>query len=138
MSRPELLVDTSVAVALTIGSHDAHASTYAALDGKALGLAGHAWFETYSVLTRLPSGVRRRPQEVFLILRHNFPGTVFLSEEDTISVTNRLGSLAIGGGAVYDALVGYAAAVHQLPLVTRDRRALDVYRALDVTVDLLP
>jgi len=38
---------------------------------------------------------------------------------------------------VYDALVGAAAAEHRLVLVTRDRRALDTYRALGVDVELL-
>jgi hypothetical protein len=33
--------------------------------------------------------------------------------------------------------VAAAAAEHWLPLVTRDRRVLDVYRSFDVTVELL-
>lgn len=65
-----------------------------------LGLAGHAWFETYSVLTRLPG-------------------------------------LGLAGGAVSDALVGSVAVVRKRPLLTRDRWALGVYRALDVDAVLL-
>jgi len=38
---------------------------------------------------------------------------------------------------VYDALVGAAAVQHGLTLVTRDRRAADTYRRLDVTFVLL-
>ena len=38
---------------------------------------------------------------------------------------------------MYDALVGAVAAQHGLTLVSRDRRALDTYRALGVTVELL-
>jgi predicted nucleic acid-binding protein len=38
---------------------------------------------------------------------------------------------------VYDALVGATAVEHRLVLATRDRRALDTYRALDVQVELL-
>jgi predicted nucleic acid-binding protein len=38
---------------------------------------------------------------------------------------------------VYDALVGATAAEHGLPLVTRDLRAVDTYRALDVDVELI-
>jgi len=38
---------------------------------------------------------------------------------------------------VYDALVGATAAEHDLPLATRDTRALEIYRSLDVRVELL-
>ena len=44
-----VLVDTSVAVPLTVADHDHHESTFTALRGRALGLAGHAAFETFSV-----------------------------------------------------------------------------------------
>ncbi|MGH3829882.1 MAG: hypothetical protein ACRDRS_05425 [Pseudonocardiaceae bacterium] len=43
----------------------------------------------------------------------------------------------IAGGAVYAALVGAAAVEHKLTLVTRDRRALDIYRSIDAAVELL-
>jgi uncharacterized protein with PIN domain len=60
--RPVALLDTSAAIALVVEDHEAHAATFAALKDRRVGLAGHAWFETYSVLTRLPagSGVRRQ------------------------------------------------------------------------------
>jgi len=38
---------------------------------------------------------------------------------------------------VYDALVAAAAARHSLPLVSRDRRAVETYRAFGVEVELL-
>jgi|GEM_PF-7104653 len=41
------------------------------------------------------------------------------------------------GGSVYDALVGAAAAEHRLPLATRDRRAIDTYRSLNVALEIL-
>jgi hypothetical protein len=44
-----LLLDTSAAVALVVEDHEAHAATSrpsAAVRGRRLGLAGHAWFET--------------------------------------------------------------------------------------------
>ena len=58
-SRPALLVDTSVAVALTVADHEDHEATIAAVGGRRLGLSGHAVFETFSVLTRLPTPARR-------------------------------------------------------------------------------
>jgi predicted nucleic acid-binding protein len=39
--------------------------------------------------------------------------------------------------SVYDALVGATAKEHGLALATRDRRALDTYRALDVELELI-
>jgi len=55
----ELLVDTSVAVALMVSDHKHHEAV--TLAGVRLGLSGHAAFETFSVLTRLPPPLRRTP-----------------------------------------------------------------------------
>lgn len=73
-----LLVDTSVAVALTVAGHEQHEATFDALRGRQLGLAGHAAFETFSVLTRLPPPVRRTPATVARLLAADFPHTKFL------------------------------------------------------------
>lgn len=43
-----------------------------------------------------------------------------------------LGTFAIAGGAVYDALVGRADAADGRVLLTRDRRAVRTYRLLEV------
>jgi predicted nucleic acid-binding protein len=135
--RGELLVDTSVAVALSVIDHDHHEETFAALADRRLGLAGHAAFETYSVLTRLPPPDRRTPTAVARLLAANFPETRFLSAAVAAELLTRLHRAGIAGGAVYDALVGATAVEHGLPLATRDRRALETYRALDVTIELL-
>ena len=133
----EVLVDTSAAVALTVADHEDHEPTFAALAGRRLGLAGHAAFETFSVLTRLPPPARRTPAVVARLLRADFPGTRFLSAEGAAALVDRLESLAIAGGSVYDALVAATAAEHGLALVTRDRRASEIYRSLRVEVELL-
>jgi hypothetical protein len=91
-----------------------------------------------SVLTRLPPPARRTPAAASRLLAANFPHTRFLSSERTAALLSSLAGNGLAGGAVYDALVGAAAAEHELTLVTRDKRALDIYRALDVTVELLP
>ena len=106
------LVDTSVAVALVAADHEHHQATRAALTDRRLGLAGHAAFECFSVLTRLPA-----------------PAAAQLLE--------RLDTLGIAGGAGYDALVGAAALAHGLVLATRDRRALSTYRTLEVRIELI-
>jgi predicted nucleic acid-binding protein len=133
-SGPQLLVDTSVAVALSVASHEGRPAALAAVRGRRVGLAGHAAFETYSVLTRLPGSSRRAPATVGRLLASNFPHTRFLSPGATASLLTRLAQEGISGGAVYDALVGAAAAEHGVPLVTRDSRALRTYRTLDVDV----
>jgi predicted nucleic acid-binding protein len=133
----ELLVDTSVAVALTVADHEHHEPTFRALGRRRLGLAGHAAFETFSVLTRLPPPARRSPAAVARLLTASFPHSRFLGARAAAALLAELERGGIAGGAVYDALVGAAANEHRLRLVTRDRRALDVYRALEVDVELL-
>ena len=131
-----LLLDTSAAVALIVEDHEAHEATLEAVRGRRLGLAGHAWFETYSVLTRLPGGLRRSPAEVAALLAHDFPVTAFLSEEAAAELGPELARLGISGGAVYDALVGAAARRHDRLLLSGDARARSVYEALGVRVRL--
>jgi len=135
--RQNLLVDTSVAVALSVADHEHHDDTFAALQDRRLGLAGHAAFETFSVLTRLPAPARRTPATVARLLATSFPHSRFLGADSSRSLLGRLATIGIAGGSVYDALVGAAAAEHGLPLASRDRRALAIYRALDVEVEFL-
>jgi predicted nucleic acid-binding protein len=133
----DALVDTSIAIALVVGDHEHHAATFDALADRRLGLAGHAAFETYSVLTRLPAPARRTAAAAGRILVSSFPCTKFLSEGAATRLLERLASHGIAGGSVYDALVGAAAFEHDVTLITRDRRALGTYRKLDVRVELL-
>ena len=134
---PDLLVDTSIAVALVVADHEHHEATFRALGSRRLGLAGHAAFETFSVLTRLPPPARRTPATVARLLAANFPNTKFLSEGAAKALLDELHTTGIAGGAVYDALVGASAREHEMVLATRDRRALDTYRALDVRLEVL-
>lgn len=118
--------------------HEAHAETVAAVAGYRLGLAGHAWFETFSVLTRLPPGSRRSPRDVASILRHDFGESRYLGEQSAQAMTRELAEAGIAGGSVYDALVGATARQHRVPLFSRDRRALGTYAALGVDVRMIP
>lgn len=135
--RRPVLIDTSVAVALTVADHEHHDATASLLAGRSLGLAGHAAFETFSVLTRMPPPARRSPATVGRILAVSFPHTRFLGAEASAKLAERVASAGIAGGAVYDALVGETAVEHGMTLLTRDRRALDTYRALGAVVELL-
>jgi predicted nucleic acid-binding protein len=135
--RPEFLVDTSIAIALTVADHEHHDPTFRALGRRRLGLAGHAAFESFSVLTRLPPPARRTPATVARLLAAGFPHSRFLGAEAAAALLAELHALGIAGGAVYDALVGASASEHRLRLATRDMRALETYRALDVHVESL-
>ncbi len=136
-SDPDLLVDTSVAVALLVADHVHHAATSDAVGRRRLGLAGHATFETFSVLTRLPPPARRTPRVVAELLQENFPESRHLSATAARRLLRECASVGIGGGAVYDALVGAAAVEHGGVLATRDRRALETYRTLGVELEIL-
>jgi len=136
-NQPQLLIDTSVAVALAMAGHEHHRATKEAIGDRRCGLSGHAAFETFSVLTRLPPPARRTAASVARLLAHNFPESRFLSVEGARQLHGRLASLGIAGGAVYDALVGATAAEHAITLATRDRRAAETYRALDVDFELI-
>ena len=131
------LVDTSVAVALVVADHEHDQETRAALTDRRLGLAGHAAFECFSVLTRLPAPARRTPATVGRLLAADFPETRFLPAPAAAQLLERLDTLGIAGGAGYDALVGAAALAHGLVLATRDRRALSTYPPLEVRIELI-
>lgn len=135
--RPDVLVDSSVAIPLVVLDHEHHPLVARAVGRRRLGLAGHAAFETYSVLTRLPPPARRGPETVERLLRASFPETRFLGADDAASLFRRLAELGVAGGSVFDALVGAVAVAHEVPLATRDTRALDVYRSLDVDLELI-
>lgn len=103
----------------------------AAIGEYRLGLAGHAAFETYSVLTRLPSELRLTTADARRLIDMNFPASVTLQ----MSVTTALAEMSrVGatGGQVYDGLVGLAAREAGLPLLSFDVRAKHLYLALAV------
>jgi predicted nucleic acid-binding protein len=133
----DVLVDTSVAVAMVVEDHEHHASTLSAVGKRCVGLSGHAAFETFSVLTRLPPPVRRSPEAVSRLLSSNFPSNALLSPSAAETLLSLFAKLSIAGGSVYDALVGAAAAESGLVLLTRDIRAIPVYRALQVDIEVL-
>lgn len=95
-------------------------------------LAGHAAFETYSVLTRLPIPLRLSAGQAVSVLAEAFPGDCWLEVAGMRDLRPRLAALGVVGGSVYDALVGQAAATNGRTLLTRDRRAERTYRALEV------
>lgn len=111
---------------------DAHTATVSAVRGHRLGLAGHAWFESYSALTRPPGDLRRSPADAGRLLAHNFPESGFQSGSATATLCAGLARLGIAGGAIYDAFVGAPARHHDQQLLMRDAQARPTYGALGV------
>ncbi len=135
--RAVVLLDTRAAIALVVEDHDAHPAAMKAVGDRRLGLAGHAWFETYSVLTRLPGGQRRSPADALRLLEHDFPESVFLRASESLELGREITRLGVSGGSVYDALVGAAARQHGRRLLSADARARPVYEALGVDLELI-
>lgn len=129
--------DTSVAVAALDAGHAVHAICRSAVLGHRPALAGHAAFETHSVLTRMPGQLAVDAPSAAEIIRRLFPRLLWLDDDQAAALLARCGPLGIAGGAVYDALVGEAARVHDAVLLTRDQRARRTYDLLGVTYELV-
>lgn len=130
-------VDTSVAVAALDAGHAAHACCLSAVRRHRPALAGHAAFETFAVLTRLPGQLAIQSTDAAVLINRVFPEVAWLPESVAANLLARLGTRGIVGGAVYDALVGEAARHHGRRLLTRDLRARRTYDALGVDYQLV-
>jgi predicted nucleic acid-binding protein len=124
--------DTSVAIAALDPTHEAHPACRRVLIDLRPALAGHAAFETYSVLTRLPVALRLSADQAVSVLAAAFPAECWLNAAGMRDLRERLATLDIVGGSVYDALVGQASVANGRTLLTRDRRAERTYRSLEV------
>ncbi len=130
-------VDTSVAVAALDGSHAAHSACRDAVRSRRPTLAGHAAFETFSVLTRLPGQLSIDAPTAQRIIDAVFPSVCWLGQDDATRLLRSLGTIGIVGGAVYDALVGEAARANDYRLLTRDLRARRTYDLIGVDYVLI-
>jgi toxin FitB len=135
--RPALGVDTSVAVPLVLRNHDAHRVATAWRAGRPLSLCGHAWVETYAVLTRLPGTARLRPQDAVELLASNFSPPLVPEPASFAGAVNLFAQLGVSGGATYDGWVALAALDNQASLASRDARAEATYRRLGVDVEMV-
>jgi predicted nucleic acid-binding protein len=131
------VADTSAIVASVLASSTDHQQCVAAIRDTSAAAAGHAWFESFSVLTRLPVDVRLTGEQAGKVLAGATASVRHLSKTEEAEFARWLSGGAVVGGAVYDALVGWVARCANLPLITRDVRALATYRALDIDVLLI-
>lgn len=133
----DYLLDSSTAIALLSRDHPSHAEVKRACAGQRLGLAGHAVFETYSVLTRMPGAARRTRAAAQRYIDAEFAASVPLPPRVALDAISTFARQGISGGAVYDGLVGLAARAAGIALISCDRRAASTYAALGVDVRLI-
>ncbi len=125
-------VDSSVAIAALDAAHLAHGHCRQAVQEHRPALAGHAAFEVFSVLTRMPGSLAVDPGVVDALMRRVYPEVVWLTPDASQALLARLAPIGILGGAVYDALVGEAARLAGRRLLTRDHRARRTYDLIGV------
>jgi predicted nucleic acid-binding protein len=130
-------VDTSVAVPLLVKTHPAHEAVSTWAQGKTLHLSGHAAAETYSVLTRLPSGMAADESVAAELIDESFTSILVLPGEIAQTIHKTLARQGIVGGAVYDALVALAARENSATLATRDTRALNTYQRVGAITEVV-
>lgn len=136
-TNADLLLDSSAALALVSPAHDFYHAVKERVTGHRLGLSGHAAYETYSVLTRLPVPTRLSAEAARQLLASRFPASRFLDAAVSSALVDRFATVGIVGGAVYDALVAEAARVHDLMLISCDRRAASSYQVMGTRYELV-
>lgn len=133
-----IAVDTSVAVPALASWHERHQAARLAVAQGEPRLIAHVAIETFSVLTRLPDRRVLAPADAHRLLEARFEGALLTLPADRHRrLLGLLAEAGIGGGAVYDGLVGATAAHARATLLTFDRRALPVYRLVGAETELL-
>jgi len=131
-------VDTSISVPLLVETHHYHRRVAEWATAKPLVLTAQSLAETYSVLTRLPDGLRIPPQDVVGVIDASFADSVLPKPATLRRLPSHLSQVGASGGAVYDALVALAALDNKCVLATRDFRARDTYERVGVRVEFVP
>jgi predicted nucleic acid-binding protein len=132
-----LTADTSVIVPSLLRWHALYQVAAAAVRDVRQ-VPAHALAESFSVLTRLPPPRALRPELASEALLHAFPqDPLILTASGYAATIARLADAGLGGGRVYDAVVGATAAEAGACLLTADRRALATYALVGAQVELL-
>lgn len=129
--------DTSVAIPALDTTHAQHPWCLELIRSHRPALAGHAAIETLSVLTRLPAPSRLSATVAARAILHDFPVRCPFAPDDPLAVVDRFARLGLAGGAVYDGLIALAASGDGRVLLTRDSRAEQTYRRLDIAYRLV-
>lgn len=137
MAEGRWACDTSVAIAALDPNHEGHPVSRARVLQTRPALAGHAAFETYAVLTRMPPPLRLTGPQAAEVISRAFPDACWLNPRALGGLLGKMAELSIVGGAVYDGLVGQAALHEGRTLLTRDGRAERTYRSLGVDYEFI-
>ena len=106
-------------------------------DGRPLAVCGHAWIETYAVVTRLPGAARVSPEDAVRLLASNFSSPLAPDADSLTKAPELFASAGIAGGATYDGWVARAALDNRARLATRDARAEATYRRLGAEIEIV-
>jgi predicted nucleic acid-binding protein len=108
-------VDTNVIIAAVAQWHEQHVAARRSMDQlraqHSLVVPHHALMEAYSVLTRVPAGIRLAPRDALHVIRHlleDLP-VIGLSPGDIWPFIRELANRGIFGGRIYDAAIARAA-----------------------------
>ncbi len=110
-----IAVDSSVIIAGLLSWHEFHQRAFQALEkvmsGRRLLIPFPALVESYSVMTRLPSPHRLRPEVAHQLLQHSFSDARIagLSPRKAWTFLGDCVASATAGGRVYDAVIASAA-----------------------------
>ncbi len=101
-------------------------------------LPAHVAVETYSVLTRMPSGLAVPAVTAADVMARRFgQSPLRLDDEDRRSLLERLAGAQVFGGAAYDGIVALEAHAHGHTLLTLDHRARLTYQRLGVAYEVI-
>jgi predicted nucleic acid-binding protein len=129
--------DTSLVVAAVSEWHVGHDMSRRVVEERQPLLPAHVLLESYATLTRMP-GHELAPEIAWQALRDSFPRRhPSLPATTYRNVVSQLVKAGIGGGRVYDALVGASVKAAGATLATRDRRATVVYEAIACQYELI-
>lgn len=130
--------DSSVLIPALAASYEGHERCFAALAGRSPRLISHVAFETTSVLSRMPEGLRMAPVTVCDALDRDFPNSwLVLDADGQRACLRRAVDAGQRGGALYDALIAATAREHGATLLSADRRAREAYEAIGVNVSYI-
>src|ERR1039458_10062046 len=93
----------------------------------------HVAFETCSVLSRMPEGLRMEAAIVLDALEREFPEPwLALDHAEQRACLRRAVDAGVSGGALYDALIAGTAAKYDATLVSAALRARPTYEAMEI------
>jgi hypothetical protein len=129
--------DTSLVVASLSEWHAGHELSRQVVEERQPMLPAHVLLESYATLTRMP-GHELAPEIAWQALEGTFPRRhPTLPAGMYRTLVSQLVGAGIGGGRIYDALVGATVKAAGATLATRDRRATLAYDAIGCRYELV-